>query len=682
VLSQGRWRPLQEWIRALPEQRVRDDPWLLYWLGMAQMQQQSFAAARELLERAYDLHGAAGNTAAQLSAAAAILHAYYVEFNDFQPMDPWIGRVDELIEQVPCFPNPEMELDVHGALLAAFQRRQPGHPRLQHVVERVTRLLDAPVDANMKAVAAAPLVIFYTSVPDFDRAQAVVERMEPILWSPDLTALNRAFWWVNIGLHHFRRGHREEADRALDEADRVSVEHGIAAPKFLSRIYRAYNRAILWGDLAGALIALRGLEQYLSPARPMNAAQYHHAWYRVELKRGDAREAKRHALVALESVSKLGGAFFSIYWKIAAATSFTMLGEHEQCAQLLADAWSESAGTFLASYQINILLVRAYSALMCSRREEAHGCIRELLVLARRNDSWRFLQTEFPLREVVLEEALAAGIETDLVSTIIRSFGLKASRPDMDNWPWPVKVYTLGKFEVLVDDKRFEPSRKSPRRPLALLKALVAFGGREVPKAKLVDALWTEEDGDAAQRDFDVALYRLRKLLNDPRAIVFEDGRLSVDAAYCWVDVLEIEKRFEQLEQALKRADESEIEKCLGAIGGLYGGMFLPAETDAAWSVSMRERMRDRFVQAVQRGARRFEAAGRCDEAIDWYGKALRVDDLAESLYQGLMRCYLQTGQRAEGLTCYRRLRDCLAAGLSVSPNASSETLRRQLEAG
>jgi len=681
VLSQGRWRPLQEWIRALPEQRVRDDPWLLYWLGMAQMQQQSFAEARRLLSRTYGLHGAARNAVGQLLAAAAMLRTYHFEFNNFQPMDPWIDRVDELLRHAPGFPTPQAELSVYSALLAALTQRQPGHLRLQEAVDRVGSLLEADMDANLKVGAATPLMLYRTLAMQLDQAQAVVERMAPVLRSPELTALNRAFWWALVGYHRFRCGQREEADRALDEADHVSIEHGIAAPQFLSRIYRAYNRAILWSDLEGALSALKGLEHYLSPARPMNAAQYHQAWYRVELLRGDTDAIARHGRLGLEAVSKLGGAFFSIVWKISAATGLTMLGEHERCEQLLAEAWNESEGTFLAGFRVNMMLVRAYSALVRSNREETHAHIRRMLALGRPNGSWRFLQPELTLREVVLEEALAAGIETELVRTIIRSFGLKPRRTDIDTWPWPVKVYTLGKFEVLVDDKPLEPSRKSPRRPLALLKALVAFGSIEVPKAKLVDALWTEEEGDAAQRDFDVALYRLRKLLNHPRAVVFEDGRLSVDTAYCWVDVLEIERSFEQLEQALKRADDSEIEKCLGAIGGLYGGMFLPAETDAAWSVSTREQLRDRFVKAVQRGARRFEAAGRWEEAIGWYGRGLRVDDLAESLYQGLMRCYLHTGQRAEGLTCYRRLRDCLAAGLSISPNTSSEALRRQLEA-
>jgi len=204
-----------------------------------------------------------------------------------------------------------------------------------------------------------------------------------------------------------------------------------------------------------------------------------------------------------------------------------MVGDHEHCEGLLAEAWSEAEGTIFAGFRVNITLVRAYSALARSDREEAHSHIRRMLALGRCDHSWRFLQAELVLREVVLEEAPVAGIDTELARTIIRSFGIKPRRPDIDNWPWLLKVSTLGKFEVLVNDEPLESSRKSPRRPLALLKALIAFGSREVPGAKLVDALWAEEDGDAAQRDFDVALYRLRKLLGDPKAILFEDAALA-----------------------------------------------------------------------------------------------------------------------------------------------------------
>lgn len=681
VLSQGRWRTLEEWIRALPEERPRHDPWLLYWLGVTEMQHQGFDGAREALRRAFELHAARDEPIGQLLAAAAVLRAYHFEFNNFQPMDAWIDRIDALLKGAPRFPSPQTELTVYSALLAALTQRQPAHPRLTEAVERVTDLLDTSVDVNLKVGAATPLMLYHTLAMQLDRALAVVERMQPLLSAVELTALNRAFWWALVGYYRFRCGQPEEADRALDEADRVSVEHGIAAPQFLSHIYRAYNRAILRSDLEGAVSALKGLEQYLSPARPMNAAQYHQAWYRVELLREDTEGAARHGLLGLEAASKLGAPFFSIVWKMGAATGLAMLGQHEKCEQLLAEAWSESEATFLAGFRVNLTLVRAYSALCRSNRAAAHAYIREMLALGRQNNSWRFLQPELTLREVVLEEALAADIEVELVQTIVRSFRLTPRRRDLANWPWPVKIYTLGRFALLVNDKPLAVSRKSPRRPLALLKALISLGSREVPLNKLIDAVWADEEGDAARHDFEVALYRLRKLLNDPRTIVFDDGQVGLNVGYCWIDAVQVETSFELLEQALRQADQRTISECLEAIRALYQGAFLPAERDALWSVSLRERLRNRFVQAVQRAASHFETAGRWDMALDWYGKGLIADNLAESFYQGTMRCYLQTGQWAEGLSAYRRLRECLAAELSISPNNSSEALRQQLEA-
>ena len=681
VLSQGRWRTLQEWIRALPEAQVQANPWLLYWLGMAEMEQQRFEGARQLLALAFHLHGQAGGALGQLLAAAAILRAYYVEFNDFEPMDPWIDRVDELLRGAPHFPSPRTELNVYSALLAACMQRQLSHPRLQEAVDRVTSLLNADLDANMRIAAATPLMAYHTYAMQLPRGQAVVERIEPLLRSPELTALNRAFWWALVGYHRFRCGQRAEAERALDEADRVSTEHGITAPQFLSHIFRAYNCAT-WGDLSGAVSALDGLEKWLSPTRPMNAVQFHQAWYVVALLREDGAEAARHGLLGLEAAAKIGAPFFDVVWSIGAAAGLAMAGEHEEAERYLARAWNKSEGTFLVGYRVNMMMVRAYSALSAGKRAEAHACIREMLVLGRRNDSWRYLQPVPTVREIVLEEALAAGIEIEFVQHIARSFELSPRRPDLVHWPWRVKVYTLGRFEVLVDDKPLVLSRKSPRRPLSLLKMVIALGGLEVPQAKLIDALWTDDEGDAAHHDFDVALYRMRKLLNDPKALLFEDGRVSINARLCWVDTLDIEKRFDQLEQLLKEADELGITACLHAIARLYRGVFLPAEADAPWSVSMRERLRGRFVQAVQRVARRFEASGRWEEAIAWYTNGRNADDLAEAFYQGLMRCYLETGQRAQGLLTYRRLRECLAAGLDVPPSPSSEALRRALETG
>jgi pentatricopeptide repeat protein len=103
---------------------------------------------------------------------------------------------------------------------------------------------------------------------------------------------------------------------------------------------------------------------------------------------------------------------------------------------------------------------------------------------------------------------------------------------------------------------------------------------------------------------------------------------------------------------------------------------------DEAWAVSLRERIRARFVQFVVAVAAGYEGNGDWIQAIRWYEKGIAVDDLAETFYQGMMRCYLQLDRRAEGLGVFRRMRQAFSFGLGVEPSAASEALRRSLQSG
>lgn len=94
----------------------------------------------------------------------------------------------------------------------------------------------------------------------------------------------------------------------------------------------------------------------------------------------------------------------------------------------------------------------------------------------------------------------------------------------------------------------------------------------------------------------------------------------------------------------------------------------------------MRERLKAGFVQFVADYGDRLESSGRWAEAADWYRRGLAADDLSESFYQGLMRCHLETGRRAEGLSVYRRMRQTLSITLGIQPSPQSEALYYSLQ--
>ena len=52
-----------------------------------------------------------------------------------------------------------------------------------------------------------------------------------------------------------------------------------------------------------------------------------------------------------------------------------------------------------------------------------------------------------------------------------------------------------------------------PKKPLELLKAIIAFGGSNVATERICDALWPDADGDRALNSFKFAIHQLRRLL-------------------------------------------------------------------------------------------------------------------------------------------------------------------------
>jgi DNA-binding SARP family transcriptional activator len=265
----------------------------------------------------------------------------------------------------------------------------------------------------------------------------------------------------------------------------------------------------------------------------------------------------------------------------------------------------------------------------------------------------------------LLPIALFQGIQSDIALELAREFSMIPEPKDIEGWPWPVKVYTLGRFDLLIRGETPNYSRKIPKKVLSLLKAIIALGVEDVPEQILLDALWSDEDGDAARRSLSAAVHRLRKLLANDNAIRQVGGNVSLDTQFCWVDAIAFENR-------LRRGRD------VGAVGEdaleLYRGAFLVQE-DAPWALPMRERLRAKFIQVVDKIGGSYEGAGRYDSAIDLYLRGIEADHLIEPFYQGLMRCYDKLNRRTEAVSAYRRLRETLSITLGVPPSSASQRL-------
>jgi len=258
-----------------------------------------------------------------------------------------------------------------------------------------------------------------------------------------------------------------------------------------------------------------------------------------------------------------------------------------------------------------------------------------------------------------------------------------ATRLPADAVSQTVRIYTLGRFSLLLHGQPARFGRKAPHRPLELLKAVIAAGGRNISLSMLTDVLWPDSDGDDAKRAFDTTLFRLRKILGDDRVIVLQEGKVSLDSRYCWTDVWAFERllgrvnRIRNLDTAGR--DALALDLLTEQLLALYQDHFLACEDVTSWSVSLRERLRSRYIHNLLETGHYWESHGFWEKAITCYQRGLEIDDLIEAFYQRLMVCYLKLQRYSEGLATYRRCSRVPAATLGLRPESETEILNNEL---
>jgi DNA-binding SARP family transcriptional activator len=264
---------------------------------------------------------------------------------------------------------------------------------------------------------------------------------------------------------------------------------------------------------------------------------------------------------------------------------------------------------------------------------------------------------------------LLAGSTSGALTLLQRALALRPMRPPTaaqqprTGWAAPstvrIALRTLGGFELAIDGLPLAVGKKPARRTLALLKAIVALGGRDVCRWSIADALWPDVDGDRAQNALEVALHRLRLRLGVPEALISRQGCLCLNPDLVWVDAFALCATAEAADPGGQGAP---VEHTFA----LYRGPFLPHDSDCAWSARMRERLRARFARLVASAAATLESRSQWEEAITLYQRGIEADDEVTAFRDGLARCLDRLGRRPEPRTAGWH---AAAAGSAPEPN-------------
>jgi LuxR family maltose regulon positive regulatory protein len=569
------------------------------------------------------------------------------------------------------------DLLAHAGLLAGLLMLAPADPFCDHCVDRIIRLLELELDVNLK-FAAGRIALFYTEPRELrELGNRVNALLEPLMDRPELTP-HRLGRWLTFRIRVVAKDRlqlKRTKARAL-ELVRRHAEPDVTIWLAISEFDAALPRR----DFERARRALNTIEAILDPANLNDLRRFEWLQGRLALANGEGDAALLHATRArkysedLEVPPPLLGVTVALE-----AQARVLTGDLTGARACFNETLPMVAVLHADEMRDMIRMVDAYEAVF-AWGPDARQLLEAAFAAPRMRQFYDSFDTNPRFGATMCALALAHDVESEFARRVIESNAYAPPPEAGVSWPWPVKITTLGRFDVSCNGRPMAAPGKSPRKPLELLKALIAAGGRGIDKQRLSDFLWGDAAAEAANAAFDMAVMRLRKLLGVPEAIVIEDGKMGLDPHRVWLDLWAFDRDVDALQPLLRNTDD---DAAIAAIGermlALYRGPFMDNEEPQRWLLAARERTRQRFLRSVSDAGRYWERRERWPEAAGLYERGLESDPLAEDLYRRLMRCHLAQKRPAEAARIFWRCREMLSAQLGVPPSAETETLFRSI---
>jgi ATP/maltotriose-dependent transcriptional regulator MalT/DNA-binding SARP family transcriptional activator len=644
---------------------VDDNVRLQLALGESARQRNDARGAVAKFERTMTLLGEDVTSAAALVVAASALGAILEGWQDFAGSEAWAKRLWRQLPARGQIADPNEGLRVDGVCLRACDMLLDAS--LGDETQLVVRILDALRDAAAgllpeEALAAGGVLLETAGyrLNDERLFRDVVLASAPWLRRSDAPPLSIAGWlstYAPLGRRWPVSGVKLPAanpTECLELSQRIASECGGHSIAF-SAAYMLANQCVANNEREAArkrLDALRAIADPRHPTQIVNVLATEAAtvalsgeWQRARTLIAQALElARQHDFPVSEQWTLV---IYRERIEIAAGDARrsreTLIAESERYAE----------GTMRRDH--TRILADVASAAQALRHDGAipPDLTRRIMEGAREHAWPGFATLLAPIAARICADALRMRAESEFARQVIRERNLPAPEAYDPCWPWAVRIHALGGLRIDANDVPVRFGPKAPRKPLELLKLLVARGPAAVDMATVFDALWPDAEGAEARGAFDMAVLRLRKLLGRDDALRLDGGRIGFDPACVWVDAYAFQH---------------------GASDD-YPGPLFGDDVVAPWWASARERLHQRFLHRTAERGMSLERGGEFEQALALYEAALAQDPLAETVYRAAIRCHLAAGRAADALRVYRRCRDQLSIVLGVAPSPSTTDL-------
>ncbi|MFN8549415.1 MAG: BTAD domain-containing putative transcriptional regulator [Candidatus Eisenbacteria bacterium] len=402
--------------------------------------------------------------------------------------------------------------------------------------------------------------------------------------------------------------------------------------------------------------------------------------------RGNRREAARaQAELAARETEVLSGRILCA--RVDLAVGVLTAGRRGRELRARAETTFRRAGARFELHRAQLLRL----ALDDPPRQERRAARALIAGVARAEHDTLFLHHEPERGAALLLEATAAGLEREWCFALLRRLqpaGFVDAAVELEPCEdrgastLPLRLNLLGPISIERGEDAWPLGAWKSRRALRLFLFLVTRRFRWISRDELLEALWPELDLDRALNNLKQSVFLLRRQLEparEPRFLLHrgESYRLEPGVGHDY-DVERFEAALAEADSAARRARAPEEEKALTSAIAAYRGDWCEELPYEEFLAAERERLRERWLGAIERLLHRFLSSARPREAIDLARRGLERDPLRESFHDSLTAALEALGRVAEAESSRRQFERAYVREFGLYPRARARALRNR----
>jgi len=675
LLTGNRMQTLMKCLQHIPAETIAASGWLLYWRGMCivpmrpQMARQDFSAA-------FKFFSSNSNATGQCLSIVGIIDSYVFERDEFISLDPWIAQVDQLRARFDQKATPQALNTLTINMFSALLHRAPGHPDFNLWLERIEKIPMAELPPGLRIRRQLSLTLHGMWQGDFQRAarhhsilekqlQNIPEHVPNILWY----TIHSSFLWSTTAQAQQSLAVAKEGLERVKEYNLPLLNIGL--------LTHATAAALMAHNNEEAKKLLNAAAPFINESGQIHLVLYHMLHTTYSNRQNDKEAALYHANASLHSAMASGLPFFQSAAHLTRAQLHMLSGNIEKARNHMNASRDIASQMHSYFHQFQHQLLAAIFDWSLGLRDSALVFLKDALLLAKQYHLLPGLWVCEDELTQILTAAMRHDIEPTIAQRIISQRQLTPKDPpyDIESWPWPIRIYTLGRFEIYIDGERLESPRRNRPKLYALLKTLIAFGGSNVREEVISETVWPDADGAAAHQLFDTTLFRLRKTLGLRDALINREGILSLNKRFCWLDVWALDFEISTLGSTIKdkSATHKDIIKHEDLLHRYSCGDFLHAEEQLPIVIQQRQKIRSKLRYALYQLANYWLINNSFKEAEACLKKINNTFPREEKAYQMLMKLFRSQGRFADAANTYKTCEQILMIELNVKPSSETE---------